>query len=152
MGSVESARHLCNDVTDMMYSSNEPKIFDLAEYLDEYLNEKFSTELEDESHFEVADELEKFFRYFENREMVKAEQEFNMLPPVQSWIYTDRHINDPSVSVPAESKSSNTNIEEQDMDEDEESNMDADDDTVDMNLDKNKDTDGWTLVTNKRNK
>lgn len=121
--------------------------------------ENFSTELEDESHYEVADELEKFFRHFEDGEMAKAEQEFDMLPPMQSWIYTDRHINDPSDPMQVENKSSNTiegqNMEEEesDMDENEESNMDADDDTADMSSDKNKDADdGWTLVTSKRNK
>jgi len=139
------------------------KGFDLADYLDNYFYENFMTELEDESHYEVAAELEKFFLYFQDGEMVKAEQDFEKLPPTQSWIYTgvtSGHINNPSASILVENKSNTTaeqqntneNEVESDMDENEESNMDVDDDTVDMNLDKNKDTDGWTLVTNKRNK
>lgn len=126
----------------------------LDAYLDDYMYDKFSTELEDDSQYEVADELEKFVRYFKDGEMIKAEQDFDKLPPLQSWINTDRHTNVPCESVPAENNISNT-MEEQNTSEDEdeedkedEESMDIEDDTVD----KNKDTDGWTLVTNKRNK
>lgn len=95
------------------------------------MDDQFNTELQDDSSIQVAEELLRFYRYCIEGDELKAKTELEKLPPLQSWLNLEQPVR-PTRPVKHESSSS-------------------DDD--DMDIDKNEqEGDGWTVVTNRRNK
>ncbi|XP_054005731.1 uncharacterized protein LOC128890853 [Hylaeus anthracinus] len=86
MGLKERAVDLCPYMTEVMYMNESLNSNEVANELEDYLDEHFNTELEDDSAVQVAEELLRFYRYCcENNESI-AVAEFEKLPPLQSWL------------------------------------------------------------------
>lgn len=95
------------------------------------MDDQFNTELQDDSTVQVAEELLRFYRYCMEGNESTAKTEFEKLPPMQSWLNSERPAR-PTRSQPVKP----------------DSNSDED-----MDIDKNEqEKDGWTVVTNKRNR
>lgn len=105
-------------------------IDELANELEIYMDDRFSTELQDESSIEVAEELLRFYRYCMEGDEVTAKAELEKLPQLQSWLNLEQPVR-PTRPVKHESSSDE-----------------------DMDIDKNekKEEDEWTVVTNRRSK
>lgn len=103
---------------------------EIANELEIYMDDRFSTELQDDSSIEVAQELLRFYRYCTEGDEVTAKAEFEKLPPLQSWLNLEQPVR-PTQPVKHQSSSDE-----------------------DMDIDKNeqKEEDEWTVVTNRRSK
>lgn len=96
------------------------------------MDDQFNTEVQDDSIMQVAEELLRFRRYcMEGNESI-AKTEFEKLPPLQSWLYTEQP-SQPISSQPVKHQPSSSN-----------ENMD-----IDRNEQEN---DEWTVITNRRKK
>lgn len=103
----------------------------IAAELEDYMDEQLNTILEDNSTVQVAEELLRFYQYcIEGNEAI-AKMEFEKLPPLQSWFTCERPIQS-TRSLPV--KQDNSSDEDMDVDKNEQ------------------ETDGWTVVTNRRNR
>ncbi|KAL0119256.1 hypothetical protein PUN28_009681 [Cardiocondyla obscurior] len=130
MGPVESAKEFCHNVTDILCKNEGLTNDEIADHLENIMDDQFNTELQDDSSTQVAEELLRFYRYCVQNDESTAKTEFEKLPPVQSWLSLEQPIR-PSQPVRRESSSSDE----------------------DMDVDKNKQQeDGWTVVTHRRNK
>ncbi|XP_033341131.1 pre-rRNA-processing protein TSR2 homolog [Megalopta genalis] len=110
MGSKESAVDFCPYMTEVMYMNENLNSSEIANELEDYMDEHFNTELEDNSATQVAEELLRFFHYCcENNESM-AVTELEKLPPLQSWLLTRTPIR----------RIQNSSIIESDSSEDEE--------------------------------
>lgn len=79
---------------------------EIANELEDYMDEHFNTELQDNSAMQVAEELLRFYRYcIENNENL-AMTELEKLPPLQSWIITNESIKKIQNSCTVENDSS----------------------------------------------
>lgn len=92
------------------------------------MDDRFSTELQDDSSIQVAEELLRFYRYCMEGDELTAKTEFEKLPPLQSWLNLEQPAR-PTRPVKHDSSSDE-----------------------DMDIDKNKQEDEWTVVTNRRSK
>ncbi|XP_071561729.1 uncharacterized protein [Temnothorax nylanderi] len=130
MGPIESAREFCSNVTDVMCMNEGLTSDEVANHLESYMDDAFNTELQDDSSMQVAEELLRFYRYCIAGDESTAKTEFEKLPQLQSWLNLEQPAR-PTRTVRREPSSS-----EEDMD-----------------VDKNEQgEDGWTVVTNRRNK
>ncbi|KYM95940.1 hypothetical protein ALC62_13388, partial [Cyphomyrmex costatus] len=132
MGSVECAREFCSYMTEVL-SINEGLISsEIAFVLEDYIDDQFNTEVQDGSIMQVAEELLRFHRYCMEGNESTAKTEFEKLPPLQSWLYSEQP-SQPINSQPIKYQPSSSN--------------------EDMDIDKNEqESDGWTVVTNRRSK
>ncbi|XP_018303819.1 uncharacterized protein [Mycetomoellerius zeteki] len=132
MGSVECAREFCSYMTEVLYINEGLISSEIASVLDDYMDDQFNTEVQDDSIMQVAEELLRFRRYcMEGNESI-AKTEFEKLPPLQSWLYTEQP-SQPISSQPVKHQPSSSN-----------ENMD-----IDRNEQEN---DEWTVITNRRKK
>jgi len=100
----------------------------IAAVLDDYMDDQFNTDVQDNSIIQVAEELLRFHRYcMEGNESI-AKTEFEKLPPLQSWLNSERS------ALPIPVKHEPSSSEDMDMDRNEQ------------------EKDGWTVVTNRRSK
>lgn len=90
------------------------------------MDDQFNTELQDDSTVQIAEELLRFYRYCMEGNESTAKTEFEKLPPMQSWLNSERP------ARPIRSQPDSNSDEDMDIDEQEK--------------------DGWTMVTNKRNR
>lgn len=86
MGPKERAVDFCPYITEVMYMNDNINGSDVANELEDYMDEHFNVQLEDNSSFQVADELLKFYSYCAGGNEPLAMQELEKLPPLQSWI------------------------------------------------------------------
>lgn len=133
MGSVESAREFCSYITDVLYMNDELASSQIADELDDYMDDQFSTEVQDDSSVQVAEELLRFYRYCKESNESVAKTEFEKLPPLQSWLNSKLPAQPAHSSLPVKHESSSLD-EDMDIDRDEQ------------------EKDGWTVVTNRRGK
>lgn len=104
----------------------------IAAVLDDYMDDQFDTEVQDDSITQVAEELLRFHRYcVEGNESI-AKTELDKLPPLQSWLSSERPVQ-PTRSEPVKHEPSSS-VEDMDVDGNEQ------------------EKDGWTVVTNRRSK
>lgn len=103
---------------------------EIANELEIYMDDRFSTELQDDSSIEVAEELLRFNRYCMEGDEGTAKAEFEKLPPLQSWLNLEQPVRS---TRPVKQESSS----DEDMD-------------IDGNEPKKEDE--WTVVTNRRSK
>lgn len=70
------------------YLINEPQITleDIADVLEDIMDQEFNTICEDNSIQEVSESLFKFLSLMRNGETGQCEIEFNKLPPCKEWI------------------------------------------------------------------
>jgi len=96
------------------------------------MDDQFDTEVQDNSIIQVAEELLRFHRYCMEGNESTAKTEFEKLPPLQSWLNSERSAL-PICSRPVKHEPSSSD--------------------EDMDMDKNEqEKDGWTVVTNRRSK
>ncbi|KAI4490234.1 hypothetical protein M0802_010812 [Mischocyttarus mexicanus] len=136
MGSVKTASDFCDFVADYLSVNDDLCSDEIQWFLEEYMENKFNTFLEDQSGQQVADELLKFFIYYAQDDATKALSEFEKLQPLQPWIVLSSVIQRNKEPAMIDSIS-DSEIDEDDDDDDE--SMDTDDF-------------GWTKVTSKKNK
>ncbi|KAG6799134.1 hypothetical protein HZU73_05529 [Apis mellifera caucasica] len=92
MGIKERAIDFCPYMTEVMYMNEGLNTNEIANELEDYMDEHFNTELQDNSAMQVAEELLRFYHYcIENNENL-AVTELEKLPPLQSWIITNEPI------------------------------------------------------------
>jgi len=123
MGPKERAIEFCPYVTEMMYMNEKLDNDDIAAELEDYMDTQFSTELEDNSAIQVANELLRFHRYCMEGNEAAAVEELAKLPPLQSWIMTRESIRDRN-----DHKASTNNDSSSDSDGEDVKQMDAVDD------------------------
>ncbi|XP_043257030.1 uncharacterized protein LOC122399970 [Colletes gigas] len=88
MGSKERAVDFCPYMVEVMYMNENLNSNEIANELEDYMDEHFNTELQDNSATQVAEEMLRFYSYcIENNESI-AVAEFEKLPPLQSWLIT----------------------------------------------------------------
>ncbi|KOC68202.1 hypothetical protein WH47_03360 [Habropoda laboriosa] len=88
MGPKERAVDFCPYITEVMYMNEDLTSSEIANELEDYMEEHFITELEDDSAIQVAEDLLKFHRYCtENNANVLA-TELEKIPPLQPWLLT----------------------------------------------------------------
>lgn len=104
----------------------------IAEELENYMEDQFNTEIQDESTPQIAAELLRFYQYCTAGNESTARVEFDELPALQSWL------------VPGQSSQS-IRHQPSPVQRDECSNED-------MDVDENQEEDGWTTVTKRRNR
>nr|XP_034172213.1 uncharacterized protein LOC117600642 [Osmia lignaria] len=111
MGSKERAVDFCPYMTEVMYMNENLSSTEVATELEDYMEEYFSTELQDDSAIQIAEELLRFHRYcIENNENV-ATIEFGKLPPLQSWLVTNEPVKKIHSSYIMENDSSESETE-----------------------------------------
>lgn len=89
MGSKERAIDFCPYIAEVMYMNENLSSGEIANELEDYMDEYFNTELQDDSAVQVAEELLRFYRYcIENNEST-AVAEIEKLQPLQSWLTMD---------------------------------------------------------------
>ena len=64
----------------------------VANELENYMDEHFNTELHDDSAMQVAEELLRFHRYCTENNETSAVAELEKLPPLQSWLVTNEPV------------------------------------------------------------
>lgn len=96
------------------------------------MDAEFSTELEDDSAVQVAQELLRFFQYCKQGDEITAKAELDKLPPLQSWLLQA------GSNQAARSSSSRVNTAESTSESEEEQG------------DKMEVDDGWTAVKTRR--
>jgi len=104
----------------------------VADELENYMENQFSTELQDDSTVQVAAELLRFYQYCIESNESTAKAEFDKLPPLQSWLISEQPSR-PTISVSVPIQHEDTSDE-------------------DMDVDKNENGDEWTVVTRRRRK
>lgn len=65
---------------------------EVANELENYMDEHFNTELHDDSAMQVAEELLRFHRYCTENNEGLAMAELEKLPPLQSWLVTNEPV------------------------------------------------------------
>lgn len=91
---------------------------DIAAELEDYMDTNFSTELEDNSAIQVANELLRFHRYCMEGAEAMAVEELAKLAPLQPWIMTRESIgaaNNQSSQVKNDSSSSSEEEDDKQM-------------------------------------
>lgn len=92
MGAKERAVDFCPYMTEVIYMNDGLNSKEIADELEDYMDEHFNTELQDDSAIQVAEELLRFYRYcVENQEAV-ASEELSKLPPLQPWLVTNETV------------------------------------------------------------
>ncbi|XP_012531739.1 pre-rRNA-processing protein TSR2 homolog [Monomorium pharaonis] len=133
MGPIESAREFCSYITDVLYMNEGLVSSQIADELDDYMDNQFNTELQDDSSMQIAEELLRFHRYCMEGNESTLKVEFEKLPPLQSWLNLEP--TQPRQTDPQPAKHKPNNLDE------------------DMDIDKNEpEEDGWTMVTSRRSK
>lgn len=131
MGSVERAIEFCPYITEVLYMNEGLTSDQIAAEIEDYMDEQLNTILEDNSTVQVAEELLRFYRYCIEGNESTAKVELEKLPPLQSWFTCERPTR-ATRSLPVKQDSSSDE---------------------DMDVDKSEqEADGWTVVTNKRNR
>ncbi|RLU19306.1 hypothetical protein DMN91_007863 [Ooceraea biroi] len=134
MGPLESAVQFCPYMTEVLYMNDGLTNGQIAEELENYMEEEFNTEMEDESSVQVAAELLRFYQYCMEGNEPTAKAELDKLPPLQSWLVSEQpsQPSRPTRPLPVQHESSSDE---------------------DMDVDNNEDGDGeWTVVTSRRNR
>ncbi|KAL6266784.1 hypothetical protein P5V15_003616 [Pogonomyrmex californicus] len=134
MGPVESAVEFCSYITEVLYMNEGLTSGQVAAELEDYMDDQFNTELQDDSTVQVAEELLRFYRYCMEGNEATAKIEFEKLPPLQPWLNLERSIQSTRVNHSQPIKEDSSSDEEMDIDRNEQ--------------EKN----GWTVVTNRRNR
>ena len=88
---------------------------ELGAELDDYMDDRFNTNLEDDSYTQVAEELFRFYRYCLTGDEATALIEFEKLPPLQSWITLKEKSTVQSVPQQDETSSENEEATNQKM-------------------------------------
>ncbi|XP_017875949.1 uncharacterized protein LOC108622531 [Ceratina calcarata] len=136
MGTKDRAVDFCPYMTDVIFMNDDLKSKDIADVLEDYMDDQFNTELEDGSAIQVAEELYRFYRYCVRKEESVALEEFSKLSPLQPWLLTNEPVKSAQKSQALKNDSSDTEEEE------EEEEAEA---PVAMEVD-----DGWTEVKSRR--
>ncbi|XP_043278954.1 uncharacterized protein [Venturia canescens] len=97
MGPKIRAIEFCPYVTEIMYMNEKLDNDEIAAELEDYMDTNFSTELEDNSAIQVANELLRFYKYCKEGNELIALEELSKLPALQPWIMTsepmrERHV------------------------------------------------------------
>ncbi|XP_014215470.1 uncharacterized protein LOC111643090 [Copidosoma floridanum] len=145
MGSQAEAYNFCGYIAELLEINDQQMHYtDLSIELENYLDEKFNTTLEDDSEKQVAQDLVKFHLLMIKKDVASLQAEFSRLPSLQPWIQ------DPTVLKKVESDSES---------DDEEMDTDDNDNDGDDNKESGKskpkggmevDQDGWTIVKKNR--
>ncbi|EFN76800.1 uncharacterized protein LOC105190181 [Harpegnathos saltator] len=112
MCSKDNAVEFCTYVTDVLYLNDGLDVSKVAAILEDYMDDCFSTEIEDDSAREVADILLQFYRYCIEGNESTARTEFEKLPPLQSWLLLPQPVQHSHVTTNYDNKSSS----DEDMD------------------------------------
>lgn len=86
MGTKERARDFCAYVTEVIFMNENLDSAEVANELEDYMDDQFNTQLEDNSATQVAGELLRFFQYCVANNENLAVAEFEKLPALQTWI------------------------------------------------------------------
>ena len=92
MGPKERAVDFCPYMTEVMYMNENLDNSQVANELENYMDEHFDTELHDDSAMQVAEELLRFHRYCTENNEGLAVAELEKLPPLQSWLVTNEPV------------------------------------------------------------
>ncbi|XP_050585041.1 uncharacterized protein LOC126919623 [Bombus affinis] len=89
MGAKGMAIDFCFYMTEVMYMNEGLNSSEIANELEDYMDEHFNTELQDDSAMQVAEELLKFYRYCTENTENLVTIELAKLPPLQPWLVTN---------------------------------------------------------------
>ncbi|XP_076659113.1 uncharacterized protein LOC143362645 [Halictus rubicundus] len=131
MGTKEDAIDFCPYITEVIYMNENLNSSEIANELEDYMDEHFNTELQDDSAMQVAGELLRFFHYCCQNNETMAVAELEKLPPLQSWLVNGEPVR----------RTQNSSVIESDSSEDEEEASE------DMQV-----ADGWTEVRSRQKK
>ncbi|OAD61515.1 Pre-rRNA-processing protein TSR2 like protein [Eufriesea mexicana] len=106
MGTKERATDFCPYITEVMYMNEDLNSDEIANELEDYMDEYFNTELQDNSAIQVAEELLRFYHYCTENNENLAMTELAKLPPLQSWLVMNEPIKRSQNSCAIENDSS----------------------------------------------
>ncbi|KZC10953.1 PREDICTED: uncharacterized protein LOC107189045 [Dufourea novaeangliae] len=115
MGPKERAIDFCPYMTEVIFMNENLNSSEIANELEDYMEEHFNTELQDNSAIQVAEELLRFFNYCVKSNESIAVTEIEKLPPLQSWLVTNEPVRRTQNPVIVENDSSEDETASQEM-------------------------------------